>query len=133
MTITITIPWTPQAQVGPNSRGSSRNARQHHRANRDVAVLAVRSQMAREPAGWTAPDVAALDITVAWERGRMRHDIDNITAMCKGAIDGVTRELGFDDRRIVALTVAQTRDPNGAGFTTFTIRDATESERNRAA
>ncbi len=131
--ISITLPWQPQPQVSPNSRGSSRNARDHHRANRDLAMMATRSHMARELEPWTCPDTPAIDLTVYWGKGRHLHDLDNLSAMAKGVIDGVTRELGFDDRRIVALTVAQGKDVDGIGYTVISIREATEWERRRIA
>lgn len=131
--ISITIPWTPQPQVSPNTRNSARSKHDHHRANAGIAALAVRSHLAQTGVRWTCPDHPAMDITVAWGRRRNRQDLDNITAGCKGAIDGVTRELGFDDRRLISISVVQTRDPEGIGSTTITIRPATAEERRRAA
>lgn len=131
--LTIAVPWQPQPQVSPNTRNSSRAKQTHHRANAGVATLAVRSHMARETGTWLCPVHPAMDITVYWGKGRNRQDLDNIVASCKGLIDGVTRELGFDDRRLVAITVAQGRDADGLGYTTVTIRPATYDERRRAA
>jgi Holliday junction resolvase RusA-like endonuclease len=131
--LTLTIGWQPQSQVSPNTRNSSRNKSDHHRSNAGIAVLAVRSHMARESEPWLCPVHPALDITVYWGKGRNRQDLDNIIAGAKGIIDGVTRELGFDDRRLVAITVAQGRDPDGLGFTLVRIRPATYEERKRAA
>ncbi len=133
MSITIAIPWQPQPQVSPNSRNSTRNKREHHKANEDIARLAVRSHMARELDSFVFPHVPALDLTVHWGKVRKPQDLDNLIACAKGIIDGVTRELGFDDRRLAAITVAQGRDPDGLGLTTICIREATAEERLRAA
>lgn len=131
--LTITIPWEPQPQVSPNSRNSTRAKRSYHGVNVGTATLAVRSHMARERAPFVAPDHPAMDITVYWSRRRHRQDLDNLLAGCKGIIDGVTRELGFDDRRLVAITVSQSKDPDGLGYTVVTVRPATIEERRRAA
>jgi len=131
--LTIHLPWQPQAQVSPNARNSTRNRLDHHRDNRGIAALAVRSHMAREHTLWVVPEHPAMDITVYWGKNRNRWDLDNILSACKGIIDGVTRELGFDDRRFVAFTVAQSRDPDRLGYTSVTIREATPDELRRAA
>lgn len=130
--ITITLPWEPQPQVSPNSRGSTRNKLTHHRANAGIAILAVRSHKARQPL-WQVPDHPAMDVTVYWSKSRKRNDLDNIIASLKGIIDGITRELGFDDRRLVALTAAQGRACDTQGYTVVTIREATRDELRRAA
>ena len=130
--LTITLDWEPQPQVQPNRSRSARTARTHHQANRDLAILAVRSQMAnREP--WTPPAHPAVDVTWHRGKGRNRMDLDGYTSTLKGILDGVTRALGFDDRLIVALSVAQTKAVGRPGYTTVTIREATEYELRRAA
>jgi hypothetical protein len=134
--LTIHIPWQPQPQVSPNSRGSTRNKLVHHRANAEIAVLAVRDHLARElnpRRAFTAPDVPVMDISVYWGKGRKFQDLDNLMGCCKGVIDGVTRELGIDDARFIAFTIGQAIDPDRIGYTTITIREATDSERRRAS
>lgn len=130
MTITITVPWEPTSAISPNSRLSTRAKRAHHEQARDIAMLAAR-QVAPYVLG--TPDMPALDITWVRSKTRNRMDLDNLIACCKGVIDGVTRELGFDDRRIVALTAAQRRDATQPGCIIVTIREATLEERRRTA
>jgi hypothetical protein len=134
--LTIHIPWQPQPQVSPNSRNSTRNRRDHHQANADIAVLAVRDHLARElnpRRAFTAPEFPVMDISVYWGKGRKFQDLDNLMGCCKGVIDGVTRELGIDDARFIAFTIAQSTDPDAIGYTSITIREATDTERRRAS
>ena len=129
--LTLTVDWEPQPQVQPNRSLSARTARNHHQANRDLAMISVRSQMVGRP--WTPPTAIAVDVTWYRSKGRNRMDLDGYTSTLKGILDGVTRELGFDDRRIITLSVAQTKAVGRPGYTTVTIREATDMELRRAA
>lgn len=127
----IRVPWEPTAQVSPNSRLSTRTKRAHHAIARDTAALAVVNTLQGKP--YTPPEQVAVDVVWVRSKGRNRMDLDNLIASCKGVIDGVTRKLNFDDRRIITMTVAQRRDANQPGCVIVTVREATQEERQRAA
>ena len=128
--LTLRLDWEPQPQVQPNRSLSARTARNHHQANRDLAIMTVRSQMVG--VAWERPEHPAVEVTWYRSKGRNRMDMDGYTSTLKGILDGVTRELGFDDRLIVSLRVFQAK-ASGPGYTEVVIREADAYEIERAA
>lgn len=118
MSITITIPGTPDRSLSPNSRCHWRVKAKHVKAYRHTSYLASLAM-----AGTTIRGPVWLDLEYGWEKGRRVVDYDNAISLAKSAIDGlVDAKVMGDDRYVVGLTVKQLKDPDKVGYLKVTVR-----------
>lgn len=101
----VVIPGVPDPELSPNARVDRR-------------VRARKVKQWRETAGWAAKAAAperplagplAVTVTICWagKRGRLP-DADNVLAMCKPVLDGLTdAHVWHDDSQIDRLSVVQ--------------------------
>jgi Holliday junction resolvase RusA-like endonuclease len=118
--VTVLIPGTPPRALSANGRSHWRAKAEHVRAYRETARLAALAAGAEPVAG-----SVRLRLTYGWERGRKRVDFDNGVALAKAAIDGIV-DAGVmgDDRYVVAVELAQERDPEGRGYLIVEVETA---------
>ena len=124
----LTIEQTPNTCLRPNDRTDERTKAKYRRELRDAAFLAMHQAIVRRP---TLPQDARdgrlrLRMHVVWERGRQRQDGDGLLASLKGAIDGIAKAIGRNDRDFVFAPVEQsfTEDRQGVVIVVIEREDA---------
>jgi crossover junction endodeoxyribonuclease RusA len=101
MNFTITLPW-PARELSPNARVHRMERARHVAAARQAAHLA-----ALDIIGGTVPVfVGSLSCEIFFHPpSRGRHDLDNLFASMKPALDGICQALQIDDARIDSATI----------------------------
>lgn len=109
----IICPW-PAKELNPNRRVFWRRVAQHRKAQRDAAhyaTLAAVPPEVRRCLSKRRPLRVRLEFVPP---NRMRRDLDNLLAACKGMLDGVADALQTDDAHF-EITFALSREPVKGG------------------
>jgi Holliday junction resolvase RusA-like endonuclease len=128
--LVVTVPRTPPSQLLPNAARRT-----------DWHVKSDLSRPLRELAKWEAIKAALpvrsvnggvifdgpvrMRVRVFWEKGRNRPDTSGLGHAVKAMEDGLTDAgIWHDDRQVIEACYAQGKDPEGTGYTEFTISAA---------
>jgi Holliday junction resolvase RusA-like endonuclease len=80
------VPCVPDSDLSPNARVHWRVRARKVASFREFVGWATKSDAPPEP--FAGPVV--LTVSVGWPVGRKRHDDDNMVALCKTMVDGIT-------------------------------------------
>lgn len=143
--VTLTLPLVPDRRLAPN-RSKGKSGWILGRLIMESRAAAFNAAYAQAGSGWDAPSdhvrfdgPVTVEVTIYWgkslkagqKRARIeqdrRLDWDSAVAVCKPIFDGALVDMGYveDDRQILGGPVWQDVDPNGDGYMTITLTQAT--------
>lgn len=118
-TVLIEIPGTLDTRLSPNRNTPPRTLKRLRGKLKAHVTQTARAWRNNEGLFGDEPIIdgpAYLDLTVRWEPGRHRWDIDNLISACKGLADGLqAANLIANDRDIRWRSVGQMADPERRG------------------